>query len=152
MKTAATEGSHSRSARTDPTSTLKRRTGLDEVMLTNLVHGFYAKIRRDEDLGPIFAERITNWPKHLDRMVAFWSSVALMTGRYHGRPVPKHATLPVTWEHYERWLSLFREAAFETCPPHGASHVIVHAERIARSLFMAGQDMRQEADPAPLLR
>lgn len=56
MKTASTEGSDSRSVRPDPTSTLKRRTGLDEVMIANLVHGFHAKVRRGKTLGPIFAE------------------------------------------------------------------------------------------------
>jgi hemoglobin len=68
-------------------------------------------------------------------MVAFWSSVALMTGSYHGRPVPKHAGLPVTWEHFQRWLALFRETARETCTPEGAAHVIERAERIAQSLL-----------------
>ena len=73
-------------------------------------------------------------------MVAFWSSVALMTGRYHGSPVAKHVPLPIGSEHFERWLALFRETAHETCPPEGAAHVIERAERIARSLRMAAED------------
>ena len=70
-------------------------------------------------------------------MVAFWSSVALMTGRYHGRPVPAHAPLPVDTQHFRRWLELFRENAGEVCTPAGAAHVIERAERIARSLQVA---------------
>ena len=62
-------------------------------------------------------------------MVAFWSSVALMTGRYHGRPVPAHAPLPVDTQHFGRWLELFRETAGEVCTPAGAAHVIERAER-----------------------
>lgn len=140
-----------RSARPDMTADLMAQTGLDEARLTELVYRFYGTVRRDPLLGPIFAERIHDWRPHLDRMVAFWSSVALMTGQYHGRPVPKHAGLPVTWEHYERWLALFRETARETCPPEGAAHVIERAERIAQSLFMAGQDATRGPSAVPLL-
>jgi truncated hemoglobin YjbI len=47
-----------------------------------LVQRFYDRVRVDEVLGPIFATRIKDWEPHLERMWAFWSSVALMTGRY----------------------------------------------------------------------
>ncbi len=119
------------------TAELMAQTGLDQEILTELVHRFYDKVRADAVLGPIFAERIADWGPHLDRMVAFWSSVALMTGQYHGAPVPKHAELPVDWSHFEHWLTLFRQTAHEVCPPEGATHVIDRAERIARSLHMA---------------
>jgi hemoglobin len=117
------------------------------------VHRFYAKVRADAELGPIFASRIADWEPHLERMVAFWSSVALMTGRYHGRPVPAHLGLPVGWVHFERWLELFRETARVTCSPEGAAHVVERAERIARSLHFAVEDAaRAKADCTPKLR
>nr|WP_245710961.1 group III truncated hemoglobin [Citreimonas salinaria] len=139
-----------RSMRPAMTADTMARTGLDETVLTELVHGFYARVRSDPDLGPIFSDRITNWEPHLEKMVAFWSSVALMTGRYHGAPVPKHAGLPVTWAHFERWLELFRETADEVCTPEGAAHVVERAERIARSLYMAAVDT-QRAGSVPSL-
>ena len=142
-----------RSKRPATTADLMAQTGLDEPLVTELVHRFYTRVRADAVLGPIFAERITDWEPHLERMAAFWSSVALMTGRYHGAPVPKHAGLPVTWTHFERWLALFRETAHQTCPPAGAAHVIERAERIARSLHMAVEDAAREATGAiPKLR
>lgn len=128
------------SQRPEVTAKLMAETGLDEAVLRELVHSFYAKIRTDAVLGPIFAARITDWAPHLERMCAFWSSVALMTGRYHGAPVRAHMGLSVTWAHFERWLVLFRETAAETCPPAGAAHVIERAERIARSLHMAAAE------------
>lgn len=133
------------SARPAMTAALMAETGLDEARLTQLVHGFYDKVQADAVLGPIFARHIQDWESHLERMVAFWSSVALMTGRYHGAPVPAHQTLPVTWEHFDRWLALFRETARETCTPKGAAHVIERAERIARSLHMAVRDHSDSA-------
>jgi hemoglobin len=128
------------SARPEMTAVLMARTGLDEHVLTELVVRFYVKVRSDAMLGPVFAERISDWESHLERMVAFWSSVALMTGRYHGAPVPKHIGLPVTQAHFDRWLALFRETAFETCTPEGAAHVVERAQRIALSLRMAVED------------
>lgn len=139
-----------RSARPAITEELMTETGLDEERLTALVHRFYGKVRADPLLGPVFDAKISDWSLHLERMSAFWSSVALMTGRYHGSPVAKHAPLPIGWEHFERWLTLFRETAHETCPPAGAAHVIERAERIARSLHMAAEDAaasRQAAVP-----
>lgn len=141
-----------RSTRPAMTLEMMERTGLSEAVLTSLVHGFYGKIRHDPVLGPIFAARISDWGPHLEKMVDFWSSVALMTGRYHGAPVPKHAGLPVTWAHFERWLELFRETAREVCAPEGAAYVIARAERIARSLHMASQVAQQQDGDVPTLR
>jgi hemoglobin len=131
------------SRRPEMTARLMQETGLDEMMLRDLVHGFYAKVRADAVLGPIFAERIHDWEPHLDRMVDFWSSVALMTGRYHGTPMAVHVNLPVDRGHFDRWLDLFRETARALCPPQGAAHVIERAERIAQSLHMGIADHRQ---------
>lgn len=119
------------------TAAVMAETGLDDERLTVLVHAFYARVRADPVLGPIFEARIRDWGPHLEKMVAFWSSVALMTGRYSGTPMAAHLGLPVTWAHFERWLALFRETAAETCTPQGAAHLIERAERIARSLHMA---------------
>lgn len=140
------------SARPALTAEIMANTGLDEAILHRLVHRFYDRVRADALLGPIFAARIRDWGPHLDRMVEFWSSVALMTGRYHGAPVPAHATLPVDWTHFDRWLTLFRATAGEVCPPAGAAHVIERAERIARSLHMAVQDAGRAASAVPVLR
>lgn len=130
------------SVRPAVTADLMTRTGLDEAMLSRLVHGFYDRVRADPMLGPVFAERITDWGPHLARMVDFWSSVALMTGRYHGAPMPKHLPLPVEAAHFDRWLALFRATAAEVCPPAGAAWVIDRAERIAASIHMNILDAR----------
>jgi hemoglobin len=140
------------SARPEMTAAIMAETGLDEDILRDLVHTFYTQIRRDAVLGPIFATRIADWGPHLERMVAFWSSVALMTGRYHGRPVPAHTPLPIKAAHFARWLELFRETAHEVCSPAGALHVIERAERIARSLHIAVEEAQSAPDAIPALR
>lgn len=137
--------------RPEVTAALMAETGLDSQMLHDLVHGFYHRVRQDPVLGPVFSERITDWGPHLEKMGAFWHSVALMTGTYKGAPMPAHVALPVEWAHFERWLELFRLTAQEICTPAGAAHVIERAERIARSLNMAIEDhqSRQSDMTAP---
>lgn len=112
------------------------QTGIDAAMIDLLVRTFYGKVQQDEVLAPVFAARISDWEPHLARMCEFWSSVALMTGIYHGRPMEKHLPLPVDARHFDRWLRLFGEAAREVCPPAAAAHFIERAERIAQSLEM----------------
>ena len=112
------------------------RTGIDEPMIERVVRGFYAKVRQDPLIGPVFEARVTDWEPHLQRMCAFWSSVALRSGRYHGSPMVKHMPLPVDAAHFDRWLALFRETVRELCPPAAQAHFIERAERIAESLEM----------------
>jgi hemoglobin len=119
------------------TAELVERTGIDEAMIVRLVCAFYARVREDALLAPVFAERIGDWEPHLERMCAFWSSVALLTGRYHGRPTEKHEPLPVDARHFDRWLELFEETAREQCPPSAAQHFIERAQWIAQSLELA---------------
>ena len=116
------------------TAEIVARTGITEPMIERLVHGFYAKVREDALLAPVFEARIRDWETHLQRMCAFWSSVALMSGRYHGSPMAKHMPLPVDADHFDRWLTLFEETARELCPPEAAAHFVERARRIAESL------------------
>ena len=125
------------SRRAQATADIVQRTGIDEAMIDRLVRTFYDRVRADAVLGPIFAGRIKDWDLHLERMCAFWSSVALMSGRYHGQPMEKHLPLPVDARHFDRWLELFEETARQTCPENAAGHFIERARQIAESLELA---------------
>ncbi len=110
---------------------------LTEESIVDLVDSFYAKVRRDPDLGPVFSAAIRpdEWPRHLRRMYDFWSSVMLMTGRYKGNPLMKHAAVRGLRETmFSRWLSLFCETAREVFVPHVAKQFEDKAIRIADSL------------------
>jgi len=109
--------------------------GVTEPMIRDLVHRFYARVRQDPMLGPIFDAAVADWDAHLDKLCSFWSSVTLMTGRYKGAPMLVHAKLPgLSAEHFDRWLELFRNTAAEVCPSAPARLFIDRAERIAQSL------------------
>ena len=78
-------------------------------MIDRLVRTFYARARLDPLIGPVFESKVRNWESHFGRMCAFWSSVALMSGRYHGQPMAAHLPLPVGMPHFDRWLEIFAE-------------------------------------------
>ena len=116
------------------TAEISERTGITEAMIERLVRAFYDKVRSDAVLAPIFDARIKDWEPHLQQMCAFWSSVALMSGRYHGAPMVKHLPLPVDAAHFDRWLDLFETTVHEICRPVAAAHFVERARRIAASL------------------
>jgi hemoglobin len=109
---------------------------MTEAQLTELVHSFYGKVRDDVALGPVFAAAVSDWPHHLAKMVDFWSSVMLTTGRYKGNPMMMHLkhVARIRPEMFARWLELWRETAREVLDEQGAADVIAKAERIAESL------------------
>ena len=72
--------------REEITAEIVERTGITEAMIERLVRGFYAKVRTDAVLAPIFEARIRTGSRISQQMCAFWSSVALMT-----RPLSRHA-------------------------------------------------------------
>ncbi len=75
-----------------------------------LVNSFYAGVRKNELLGPIFNERIGDrWPEHLEKMYRFWQTVLLGEHSYFGSPFPPHAQLPVDQAHFDTWLLLWHE-------------------------------------------
>jgi hemoglobin len=108
---------------------------ISEQQIKDLVHRFYAKVRRDPELGPIFNGAIKDWDLHLEKLTDFWSSVMLTSGRYKGNPMAAHLRLKSARPaHFERWLSLFGETAAELFPPETAQAFVTRAENIGRSL------------------
>lgn len=127
--------------------------GITEPMIRQLVETFYAEVRQDPLLGPIFETRVHDWPEHLDKLSAFWSSVVLMTGRYKGRPMPVHMAIPeISRTHFERWLTLFRATALTVCPEPAAALFIDRAERIAESLHLGISIHRGENPPGTTVK
>ena len=79
-----------------------------------LVNSFYDKVRQDDMLAKIFNDIIQDrWPQHLEKMYKFWQTVLLDEHTYFGSPFGPHATLPVSKEHFERWIDLFYQTLDE---------------------------------------
>lgn len=112
----------------------KSQTGIDEAMIDRLVRTFYDKIRVDEILGPIFNEMIDDWEPHLLKMIDFWSSATLKSGKYKGNPLIKHLSMPIDARFFDHWLELFAKTAEEVCPPKAAEVFAAKSRMIAQSL------------------
>jgi hemoglobin len=109
--------------------------GVTEPMIRELVHAFYARVRRDPQLGPVFDREVEDWDEHLAKLTDFWSSVMLMTGRFKGRPMAAHVAVgDITPAHFARWLELFAETAREVCPTAAAELFAARSRMIGQSL------------------
>ena len=105
--------------------------------LAELVHGFYAEVRADPLLAPVF-ERVIgqHWTPHLQRMVEFWSTVALGTRSFQGNVYAKHMVLEeVQPEHFLRWITLWHRHTNALLPSSDARDLQSVAHGIARKLF-----------------
>ena len=107
-----------------------------EDSLRRLVDLFYDRVRADAVLGPIFNPAIHDWPVHLAKLHAFWSSVMLTSGRYKGQPMAAHFAHAdaMTPENFARWLAVWRETTNELFAPDVAASLQDKAARIAESL------------------
>jgi hemoglobin len=126
------------------------RMGIDEVLIARLVSDFYGRVQRDAVLGPIFAARVDDWGPHLAQMTAFWTSIAVESGRYHGTPMPKHVAIAeISPAHFVRWLALWSLAVDSIAAPGAATFLKDRAARIADSLQLGIATQRGRASPFP---
>ena len=122
---------------------------ISEESLKVLVDTFYARVRQDELIGPIFERAIVDWPEHLDKLQSFWSSVMLTSGRYKGRPLPahiKHADA-IDARAFGRWLAIWKDTTEELLDPASAAALQEKAGRIAESLALGIQFARGRNGP-----
>jgi len=116
-----------------------------EEEVTRLVHGFYAQVRQDPLLGPIFDTHIRDWDRHLATMVDFWSGALRGTARFRGAPMPKHVALPgLSADLFQRWLALFRQTTTALGNEAMAERANELALRVAESLWYGYQTYRAE--------
>lgn len=106
--------------------------------LTELVHSFYADVRADPLLGPVFEEALRErWEPHLARMVEFWSTVALGSKSFKGNVFAKHMALQgVTPAHFAAWVKLWGKHTDRLFTPEVAHELQTAAHGIARNLFL----------------
>ena len=113
----------------------RRRERFSIEQIEAMVHGFYASVRDDQILGPVFNARIEAWPQHMERMVLFWRAVLRSEGTFtmspRGAPPTLHRAMDeVSLSHYERWLSLFGTVVDDIFEPDAAEEVKDAASRI----------------------
>jgi hemoglobin len=110
---------------------------LDAGSIARLVHGFYADVRNDPLLGPVFEQALHGrWDEHLERLVNFWSTVALGTRSFKGDVFGTHMALEgITPAHFAAWVRLWQQHTSRLFAPEVAEDLQVAAHGIARNLF-----------------
>ena len=112
---------------------------LNTESITRLILDFYDGVLADPLLGPVFAKEVgARWDEHLDRMVAFWSTVMLGSQQFRGNLVRRHMQLPnVTPAHFTAWMQLWHqhtEQRFDSTTTYKLRRV---AHDIGRQLFVS---------------
>lgn len=79
--------------------------------IEQLVDSFYAKVRNDKLLSPVFLN--VDWQAHLPKMHNFWAFILLGEPGYTSNLVQKHLPLKIQAEHFTRWLELFNQCVDE---------------------------------------
>ena len=111
----------------------------DPADIRRLVDTFYARVRGDDLLAPVFASRVSDdhWPAHLDTITRFWTAVLLTQGAgYRGNPGDQHLYLPIEAAHFTRWLALFGQTVDAMFAGDHASEIQVRALKMAE-MFQA---------------
>ena len=112
--------------------------------VNKLVNKFYAKVRKDELLGPVFNHNIPDekWPEHLDKLTDFWESNLFRIPKFRGNPpaahvkVDRESNYSITQKHFGRWLQLWYETIDELFVGELADLAKNAARRMSTPQFM----------------
>lgn len=115
------------------TPTLYERIGGREG-LALLLRRFYADVRQHQEIGPIFAERIDDWPAHLEKIAGFWSGLTGGPALYGGGMAARHIPLRLEEPHFQAWLGLWHRHCRAHLPPAEAEEMIAIAEALGQRL------------------
>jgi len=103
--------------------------------ITLVVNQFYAAVRANPEIGPIFAKHVTDWPSHESKIAGFWRNAILFERSYDGNPMQAHMRAGnVHPEHFDIWLGLFDTILVKNLPTDTAASWSALAHRIGRGL------------------
>jgi len=117
---------------TPPPTLYERIGGRAGLML--LLRRFYADVRQHDEIGPIFAEHIEDWPAHLEKIAGFWSGLTGGPALYGGGMAARHMPLRLEEKHFQAWLGLWQRHCRAHLPPAEAEEMITVAEMIGQRL------------------
>ena len=103
-------------------------------VLKKLLQHFYADVRQDAMLGPVFNSKIHDWPAHLEKIGSFWARQTGAASNYAGGFAAVHLPLGLQPEHFTRWLGLWERNCRQHLDPSSADWMIGRAHEIGAHL------------------
>ncbi len=132
-------------------SSLPPRFDITSEQIDAVMSAFYTRIRAHAVLGPIFASRISDWPKHEAKIGGFWKKAILHEQGYEGNPMMVHLGIPeMRAEHFDHWLALFDEVLTQKLPAPSAASFSALAHRIGRGLRLGIADRDRPKGSVPI--
>ena len=127
-----------------------RKLAITEDSLRILVDAFYHRVRAEDMIGPVFNNAVLDWPGHLGKLQAFWSSVMLTSGRYKGQPLPAHIKHAgqINRQSFDRWLMIWGATTADLMDEPSAAALQEKAAKIAESLSL-GIEFSRERGRSP---
>ena len=111
--------------------------------LNKLVVKFYAKVVKDDLIGPIFTDVLgedlkgEKWQAHIQLLTDFWASIGLGDGSYAGSPFAPHIQFRdrLSIEAFDRWMKLFFETLNTIYEPKLAQLFLARSKNFASNFI-----------------
>lgn len=114
-----------------------------------LVSSFYEKVRKNNEIGYFFNQRITNWDEHLEKLTDFWEDNLFFAGKYSGNPQKAHiavdadSTEKINEKHFGTWLNLWLQTIDKLFEGELAERAKHNARKMASHLHLKIFQARQ---------
>ena len=102
--------------------------------IATLLRHFYADVRQHELIGPVFNQRIRDWPAHLATIGQFWARITGGPSVDSGQMPAKHFGLGLDEKHFGAWLQLWECNCRCYCKPREAQEMTELARDIGNRL------------------
>ena len=113
-------------------STLFERLG-GRPGVSRLIKWFYARVRFEPDLQPIFDAHIPKWSEHLETLVDYWCTQVGGPPSYR-TGMGRHFKLNLDSEHFVTWLRVWEQNCRDLLQEREAEEMIALAGSIADDL------------------
>ena len=113
-----------------------------------LVDEFYKRVRQDEEIGWVFNEIITDWPRHLELITDFWEFHVFKTSAYRGNPMQAHIGVDqkigqkITPKDFGTWLFHWMGVINEYFEGDNAEVLKFKARKMQTMLYMGIHESR----------
>jgi hemoglobin len=107
-----------------------------------LVHSFYAKIRKDTNIGQFFNDVIQDWDEHLEKLTDFWEMNLFGGKNYHGNPIKTHIEVDkqsgsiISSHEFGIWLNHWFDTIDELYEGQNADTLKRRARKMSTMLYM----------------